>query len=137
MRKLRILDAYRIDPRGDDSCGAFEIRSKTSGMMLRILASSDGGWEHVSISLPNRCPNWPEMEQVRRLFFKDDECVMQIHAPIADYVDGVKQGHPYCLHLWRPTRETISLPPRVMLVGTADDMDKFIAEEEARGEIVR
>lgn len=122
MRNLNLLDQYRIvDPRigwaGDYGCGAFQILSKTGRQLLRVIASSDFGWDHVSVSLPNRCPNWPEMEQIRRLFFKDDEAVMQFHAPVADYVDGSYRGHPYCLHLWRPHADNIPVPPKWMVGG--------------------
>jgi hypothetical protein len=64
-------------------------------------------WDHVSVSLPRRCPNWPEMEFVKRLFFRDDEAAMQLHPPLSDYVSC----HPYCLHIWRPTEAAIPLPP--------------------------
>src|SRR5262245_8613529 len=120
MRDLRALDAFRIRGHpgglGDETCGMFEIRSKASNQTLRVIASSDGGWDHVSVSVPNRCPNWPEMEQIRRLFFKDAEAVMQYHAPVADYVDGSRRGDcEHCLHLWRPQFQTLPAPPRWML----------------------
>ena len=68
------------------------------------------------------------MEQIRRLFFKDDESVMQYHAPIADYVDGSKYGHPYCLHLWRPHGSQLPAPPKWMVGG----MSPAEAEEQMR-----
>lgn len=126
MRDLRIHEGRRLrDPRllklwgwfGDERCGAFELQSPTGGNLLRVIASSDLGWDHVSVSLPHRCPNWPEMEFIRRQFFKDHEAVMQYHAPVADYVDGSHFGHPYCLHLWRPHEQAIPVPPRWMVGG--------------------
>ena len=74
---------------------------------LRIIASWGGGWDHVSVSLKNRCPTWDEMALVKRVFFRADECVMQLHPPEANYVNH----HPFCLHLWRPQNEKIPQPP--------------------------
>lgn len=131
MRNLMLLDQYRLRNAGiygDHGCGAFVVPSKTDGQSLRVIASSDLGWDHVSVSRTNRCPNWPEMEQIRRLFFKDDESVMQYHAPIADYVDGSKYGHPYCLHLWRPHGSQLPAPPKWMVGG----MSPAEAEEQMR-----
>jgi len=65
---------------------------------MRVMASAGMGWDHVSISRQNRCPNWPEMEHIKRLFFRDDETAMQLHVPPSDHISI----HPYCLHLWRP-----------------------------------
>lgn len=119
MRNLHLLDIYRdMSPSirdaygfvGDETCGAFAIPFE--GRELRVVASSGDGWDHVSVSLPNRCPNWREMDAVKRLFFRDDETAMQLHVPPSDHVNC----HPYCLHLWRPNdgRE-IPRPPSIMV----------------------
>lgn len=75
---------------------------------LRIIASWGGGWDHVSVSLPSRTPTWDEMSTVHRLFFMPDESAMQLHVPERDHVNRA----PTCLHLWRPQRQTIPLPPK-------------------------
>lgn len=91
---------------GDKTCGTFLVKYLFA--TLRVLASSDGGWEHVSVSLADRTPTWKEMDHIKRLFFKDDEVVMQLHVTTADHIDI----HPYTLHLWRPTDAEIPLPPK-------------------------
>jgi hypothetical protein len=48
------------------------------------------------------------MDHVRKMFFKDDEVVMQLHLPAKDNINL----HPYCLHLWRPQKAEIPLPPK-------------------------
>jgi hypothetical protein len=68
------------------------------GRTLRMQVSAGGGWDHVSVSLPDRCPTWEEMSFVKDLFFRDDEVVMQLHPAKSEHVNF----HPYCLHLWRP-----------------------------------
>jgi hypothetical protein len=98
-----------------DSFGAFIIPHGSTGVRLRVLVSNgrdtsmsdDYAWEHVSVSLPNRCPNWPEMSFIKSLFWEDEETVMQLHVPASEY----RNLHPHCLHLWRPLRAEIPRPP--------------------------
>jgi hypothetical protein len=96
---------------GDETCGVFGIPSKIDGAELRVVASSGLGWDHVSVSRKNRCPNWYELEQIKRLFFADDEVAMQLHVPSKDHLSL----HPHCLHLWRPQEVAIPLPPSGMV----------------------
>lgn len=125
MRPLRLLDAYRWPQweesiggpgfTGDDDVGAFRISGTPTNRVLRVIAcrgEAGEGWDHVSVSLPDRCPSWEEMEYVKRLFFREDETAMQLHVPPADH----KNHHPFCLHLWRPIAGEIPRPP-VHLVG--------------------
>jgi hypothetical protein len=76
-----------------------------------IIASIGCDWDHVSVSLEKRCPTWIEMDYVKRLFFHQDEVVMQLHPAEKDHVNV----HSYCLHLWRPQKEEIPLPPKWMV----------------------
>lgn len=89
--------------------GVFRVRYKNE--LISVVASDDQGegWEHVSVSLPNRTPTWAEMCYVKELFWRDDEAVMQLHPSKDDYVNN----HRFCLHLWRPTKENIPLPPAI------------------------
>lgn len=97
---------------GDAYNGVFDIPIKThlSGH-LKVIASSDAGWDHVSASLPDRCPTWDEMGMLKDLFFSSYELVIQYHPPKANYVNH----HPYTLHLWRPQKADIPLPPTWMV----------------------
>lgn len=127
MRNLNLLEVYRIKGSalpayfrgyaGDHTCGAFTVPSPVDGAAMNIMASSDYGWEHVSVSRRNRCPNWTEMSRVKEMFFRDDETVMQLHVPASDHVND----HPYCLHLWRPTNQEIPRPPSGMVGGMSED----------------
>lgn len=67
-------------------------------------------WEHVSISLPMRCPEWEEMCWVKNLFWDEEETVIQFHPPKSKYVNVGK----YVLHLWKPPYE-VPLPPPITL----------------------
>lgn len=109
MRDLRSLEKFAL-MMGEDG-GAFEIPCHRTSVTLRVIASFGGGWDHVSVSLPNRCPNWTEMEHVKRPFFRDDEVAMQLHVPPSDHINL----YPNCLHLWRPHNVAIPRPPSFMV----------------------
>ena len=128
MRNLTELDHLRLrDARvlqmyggfGDDRGGVFTVKSKIDRVPMRVVASSGDGWDHVSVSRYNRCPNWIEMEQVKHLFFKEDETAMQLHVPASDHINY----HPHCLHIWRPTDKEIPRPPGMMVGPTKDGSD--------------
>lgn len=85
------------------------------GSTLKIMASEGNdpigcGWEHVSVSCKQRCPNWQEMSHVKNLFWDDDETVIQFHPPRAQYVNF----HPNCLHLWKPPYAVL-LPDPILI----------------------
>ena len=118
MKRLRELNAFRdrewerrMGQAGDDLGGCFKVKSVSGSALLAIIAGNGDGWDHISVStnLP-RCPTWAEMEQVKRLFFKDEEAAMQLHVPPTDHISV----HPYCLHLWRP-HDGLPLPPKWMV----------------------
>jgi hypothetical protein len=86
--------------------GAFELTGP-HGRALMVIASDNLGWEHVSVSLPTRTPNWAEMCFVKNLFWDEEETVVQFHPARSEYVNC----HPNCLHLWRPIGRQPKLPP--------------------------
>jgi len=89
-----------------EHAGAFMFQR--AGITLRVFADAGDDWDHVSVSLSNRCPTWAEMEYVKRTFFKDDETAMQLHVPPTQHINN----HPYVLHLWRPVKVAIPMPPK-------------------------
>jgi len=97
--------------------GAFHLRMTKGGDRIFVIvddgetwqASGLAGpaWEHVSVSLYNRCPTWQEMCWVKDLFWSENECVVQYHPAKAQYVNR----HDNCLHLWRLKDAEFPLPP--------------------------
>jgi len=105
---------FRTGPyasRPGDDFGAFRLLGPCGRELMVIASSGDRdlgvSWEHVSVSLPNRCPNWLEMCFIKSLFWDDEETVMQLHPPKSKWINN----HPHCLHMWRPTETEIPLPP--------------------------
>jgi len=138
MRNLNLLNAYRLTGRdiidrfggiGDHETGCFMMDSCIDRAPLMIIASSGNGWDHVSISRRNRCPNWMEMEQVAKAFFRENETAMQLHVPTSDHVND----HPFCLHWWRPLDCEIPRPPSWMVGGvSAEEARTLQIEDEKR-----
>lgn len=90
--------------------GLFWVPSPISNNDLKVIVSDGMEWDHVSVSLPNRCPNWIEMSHIKDLFFDDSETVVQFHPKKSEYVNC----HPNCLHLWRSQSEEHKLPPTIL-----------------------
>jgi hypothetical protein len=101
----------------DLRAGAFIFPRKDGD--IRVIASDGTEWaegglplpafEHVSVSLANRCPTWGEMDWVKSLWWNDSETVIQYHVPKSQHINF----HPYCLHLWKPIGIVIPLPPAI------------------------
>ena len=113
----RVLRGPLASPLDSGPNGAFTGVVAPTGARLNIIASDGRDWcfgglqgepfEHVSVSTHVRCPTWEEMDWVKRVFWRDDETVMQLHVPRSSHINA----HPYCLHLWRPLQSEIPLPP--------------------------
>jgi hypothetical protein len=83
----------------------------SDGVMVPGDAAELAGWEHVSVSLPNRCPTWEEMAYVKSVFWDESDCVVQFHPPRSEYVNN----HPFCLHLWRIVGKDFPMPPSILV----------------------
>lgn len=106
-----------------DPCGVFVVLGPC-GRALTVIADDGSraahrlrnpdvhGWEHASVSFEGgeSLPNWTEMDFVKRLFWDDEEAVMQLHPPRSQWVSNAE-----VLHLWRPIDADIPLPPTRMV----------------------
>jgi hypothetical protein len=104
------------ESRSGKDYGAFRIQGPCGCELVIMSSGTDSkfGWEHVSVSINRRMPNWTEMCFVKDLFWDEEETVMQLHPPKSAYVNL----HPYCLHLWRPIGDAGCIPlPDPVLVG--------------------
>ena len=97
--------------------GAF-VMPGPCGMQLYIIATPGSPqpdipdadkWEHVSVS-GRRIPNWEEMCFVRKLFWGEDDWVVQFHPPRTEYVNNFSA----CLHLWR-YKGSFPTPPAILV----------------------
>lgn len=113
MRNLEEIKSngyLKIKKEGQDGFGG-TFYDKKSRCFLNFIMSWGAGFEHCSVSLPNRCPSWEQMCVMKELFWEDDEVCMQLHPAKKDYINNMK----YCLHIWRPINEKIPTPPSIMV----------------------
>lgn len=127
MKDLRELNRFRhrpsemlltgySGPETDRIGGFFFVPVKSSKRPLKIIASGadtpgSQGWDHVSVSLPARCPSWDEMSLIKGLFFHPHETAFQLHPPESEHISN----HRYCLHLWRYALADIPMPPSIFV----------------------
>lgn len=95
--------------------GVFNVPKKGDIRELKVIASDgaelDPPYEHVSVTLntkyiTSKTPNWYEMCYVKKLFWDDEDVVIQLHIPSCQAVNV----HPGCLHLWRCPSKPVELP---------------------------
>ena len=110
LEKCRAKTGVLKSDRSMGNNGMFLIPNKR-GVVLTVVASNQGGWDHVSVSLPNMTPTWAMMCFVKDLFFEKDEVVIQYHPKEADYINH----HKHCLHMWRPQYIPLPTPPTIMV----------------------
>lgn len=92
----------------DGGCGIIHIGIWDGS----VIWSFGGGWDHVSVCpfKRNITPTWDDMTKLKRIFFEDNEAVIQIHPQKSEYVNNM----PNCLHLWKYQGD-FPLPPAWMI----------------------
>ncbi len=112
---MKVPEQYRYNKgpfastAADGNNGCFMVPHRKE--MLVVIASDGMGWEHVSVSLRQRCPTWDEMCFIKSWFWSDEDCVVQYHPPKGEYVNN----HNFCLHLWRPIEASLPSPPHELV----------------------
>lgn len=108
---MKKIDSYLLEHKvkgeAKEIDGAYLFIQPDNRSYLRVIASEGGGWDHVSVSLGDRCPTWQEMDDVFRLFFRLDETAIQLHVPRSEHINNFD----FCLHLWRNQDTEIAKPP--------------------------
>ncbi len=123
MRNLDYLEEYRIKiypfDGGDSFNGAFSLKlpgNSREDYFLRVIASNQGGWDHISVSYRERLPEYNEMHMVKKMFFEDEEAAFQLFQARAEHVSMHPNCLNACMHLWRPNREELLLPPKELVI---------------------
>ena len=110
LNKFRVKDGM-WKTTDTDKFGFFFIGIKPGTPPLKVMSAPfdtpHKDWEHVSVSLPNRCPTWDEMCKVKDLFWDKNQTVIQFHPPEGEYVNNCG----FCLHLWRNVKNKTEIPP--------------------------
>lgn len=126
------LAAARVfDPFGPDEGlnGRFVLQGPC-GSKLQLIAvdGTSTGWEQVTVSTDRRrCPNWLEMCFAKDLFWSEEECVVQYHPPLSQYVKNAR----WVLHLWKPLGQALPSPPASLIgvVGVGPHETQFFVND--------
>ena len=94
-----------------------------------IIFTNNAGWEHCSIApyFKRIIPDWDAMCKIKKIFWEDEEAVIQVHPRKSEYVNNLGN----CLHLWRCTYKDMVLPPSC-LVGIKEGQTMKEADEDIR-----
>lgn len=92
---------------------------RISDKRLNFIFSCQMGWEHLSVSMPNKTPSWDQMCRMKDIFWGEDEACVQYHPKKEDYVNN----HKHCLHIWKPADYELPTPPSLM-VGFKSEQEK-------------
>ena len=97
-----------------DRYGLFKIPFESRKLIVMVapdvlISGKLTQWEHVSVSLPNRCPHWNEMAHIKGLFWNEEDVVIQFHPRKSEYVNM----SPNCLHLWKWNGGEMPTPPSI------------------------
>ena len=112
IQELRLQPRLSILDEGPDGGNGWaDLHSSRRPDRAAVIFSWGGGWDHVSVSFRNRTPTWEEMAEIKRMFFRADETVVQFHPEEDEYINQ----HPYCLHLWKKQGHRHELPPWWMI----------------------
>ncbi len=120
LNKHRMTSGKLASDSSYGMAGAFTVAFTTTRRLIVISSGSEQtDWEHVSVraqeksgkKFKDKMPTWGEMCYIKGLFWEDNECVIQYHPAEKDYVNI----HDHVLHLWRPLKEEIPKPPRIMV----------------------
>lgn len=111
--KFRVKTGAFASSKHAGNNGQFLLRSLKLTRAVNAVVSDAMGWEHVSVSMPDRCPTWEDMCVIKDMFWDEDDLVIQLHPPKSEYINN----HKYCLHLWRKsgTNDFCEAPPKIMV----------------------
>lgn len=88
-----------------------EVRSIKQSDKALVSATIIQGWEHLGVSFKNKIPSWECMQEMKEMFFNDDEECFQLHPKADNYVNN----NEYTLHIWRPVEGMKQIPPSILV----------------------
>lgn len=111
----RVLTNSALDQYVSDDSFGFNgmFRFRLDGRFIHCICSDGEGWQHVSVSLEDdkSTPTWDMMCKIKDLFWEDEDICIQFHPAKSNYVNH----HPGCLHIWRPLKQPLPIPPKGMV----------------------
>jgi hypothetical protein len=87
------------------------VNAKYNNKQAHVKFTSVLDWEHLSVSFDDEIPTWDFMQEMKEMFWKDDEICYQLHPKKSEYIND----NEYCLHIWRYIKEDVKTPPTIFI----------------------
>lgn len=88
-----------------------EVHSKNNEKPACVKFSRVLGWEHLSVSYDDEIPSWDFMQEMKEMFWEDEEVCFQLHPKKSEYINNCET----CLHIWRNIDNEIITPPTILI----------------------
>jgi len=111
LQDRRVLKVYKNVETDTVSKLKLEVRSNKASDKCLVSITRIKGWEHLSVSHKNKIPSWECMQEMKELFFYDDEECFQLHPKADNYINN----NEYTLHIWRPVDGNFPIPPSILV----------------------
>lgn len=118
----RVLKVYKNVDTENVKKLKLEVRSIKASDKCLVSITCMEGWEHLSVSHKNKIPSWLCMQEMKEMFFKDDEECIQIHPKADNYINN----NEYTLHIWRPIEAVKQIPPSILVGFRANHIDEDV-----------
>ena len=124
LQDKRILKVYKNVDNGNVAKLKVDVRSIKASDKCLVSLTKIMGWEHLGVSHKNKIPSWLCMEEMKELFFKDDEECFQFHPKLENYINN----NEYTLHIWRKEDGTMETPPYILVGLRENHIDEDLEE---------
>lgn len=111
LNDRRVLKVYKDVDNGIISKLKLEVRSNKASDKCLVQLTCINNWEHLSVSHSNKIPSWLCMEEMKEMFFEDDEECFQFHPKMDNYINN----NEYTLHIWRRKDGKMETPPHILV----------------------
>ena len=88
-----------------------EVHSYAASDKCLVKFTSALGWEHLSVSHKNKIPSWNTMQEMKEMFWDDEEVCFQLHPAKSEYINN----NEYTLHIWKPIDREFETPPSILV----------------------
>lgn len=92
-----------------------EVKANYNNKNALVKFTRAIGWEHLSVCFIDETPTWEFMQEMKEMFWEDEEVCYQLHPKKSEYINN----NNYALHIWRSLEQEVKTPP-TLLVGFRD-----------------
>lgn len=109
LNDKRITQVYRNSQKEKITQLKVKVHASYNNKEALVKFTRVMGWEHLSVTFDDETPSWDFMQEMKELFWEDEEEAFQLHPAKSNYINN----HEHCLHVWRPLNQVIPLPPTI------------------------